>query len=153
MSERLASDATPTTFNQQRDLWYSGIETLDPRAHFDPDILIEACSQFSGVPGPHYNMFLGWLPAAAGPSNTSYNHAMTPSSKITDCAAKYHIVDPIPQRPQRFSLSSALISARSNHSGGSVNILLLDGAVKRHSASIDLTAWRKLGTYNDSEFR
>ncbi|MCI0681664.1 MAG: DUF1559 domain-containing protein [Gemmataceae bacterium] len=40
----------------------------------------------------------------------------------------------------------AAITARSYHSGGLVNVLLMDGSVRSVSQNVDLTTWRALGT-------
>ncbi len=45
----------------------------------------------------------------------------------------------------------AAITARSFHSGGAVNAALLDGSVRAIGKSIDLAAWRSLGTRDGGE--
>jgi prepilin-type N-terminal cleavage/methylation domain-containing protein/prepilin-type processing-associated H-X9-DG protein len=45
----------------------------------------------------------------------------------------------------------AAITARSFHSGGVVNILLMDGSVRNVSPTISLTVWRALGTRQGGE--
>ena len=40
----------------------------------------------------------------------------------------------------------AAITARSYHSGGAVNVLIMDGSVRTIRSSIDITTWRALGT-------
>lgn len=45
----------------------------------------------------------------------------------------------------------AAITARSYHSGGAVNVLIMDGSVRTIRSSIDLTTWRALGTRAGSE--
>jgi prepilin-type N-terminal cleavage/methylation domain-containing protein len=48
-------------------------------------------------------------------------------------------------------LTYAAMTARSFHSGGIVNALVMDGSVRSFSNSIDLSAWRALGTRNSGE--
>jgi prepilin-type processing-associated H-X9-DG protein len=45
----------------------------------------------------------------------------------------------------------AAITARSHHSGGLVNVLLMDGSVRSVTRNIDLTTWRALGTRSGGE--
>lgn len=45
----------------------------------------------------------------------------------------------------------AAVTARSYHSGGIVNVLLMDGSVRSVSNSIALNVWRALGTRNGGE--
>ena len=45
----------------------------------------------------------------------------------------------------------AAITARSYHSGGTINVGLLDGSARSVSDNIDLTVWRSLGTINGGE--
>ncbi len=44
------------------------------------------------------------------------------------------------------AISYAAMTARSYHSGGAVNVLIMDGSVRSVPSSISLTAWRALGT-------
>lgn len=45
----------------------------------------------------------------------------------------------------------AAITSRSYHTGGIVNVLLMDGSVRLIRSGIDLTTWRALGTRNGGE--
>lgn len=150
MCERLASDQTPGTFNRDRDVWYSGVQLLNPEVAYDADQMWNACAAFSGDPGYWYAMYMGWFPAVAGLENTGYNHVLTPSSPVTDCAGS-RVRLPQEGKPYYMAMPTAAVSARSNHAGGIVNLLLLDGSVTPVSADIDVQVWRRLGTINDSE--
>jgi prepilin-type N-terminal cleavage/methylation domain-containing protein/prepilin-type processing-associated H-X9-DG protein len=48
-------------------------------------------------------------------------------------------------------LSYAAMTARSYHTGGVVNVLLMDGSARPVTPSIDLATWRALGTRNGGE--
>lgn len=48
-------------------------------------------------------------------------------------------------------LSFAALTARSYHTGGLVNVLLMDGSVRGVSKSIKLATWRALGTRDGGE--
>lgn len=45
----------------------------------------------------------------------------------------------------------AAITARSYHTGGIVNVALMDGSVRSVADSISLTTWRALGTRSGGE--
>jgi prepilin-type processing-associated H-X9-DG protein len=40
----------------------------------------------------------------------------------------------------------AVVTSRSWHTGGIVNVLLMDGSCRNVSASVNVTIWRALGT-------
>nr|WP_197203655.1 DUF1559 domain-containing protein [Crateriforma conspicua] len=82
----------------------------------------------------------GWATAAY--SSTMYNHVAPPNWRGQDCGA----ASAIPDTPGE----AAIISARSMHPGG-VNGLKTDGSVTFVSESIDLDAWRAMGTRNGNE--
>jgi len=76
---------------------------------------------------------------------TSFNHCMTPNSRVRDCS--FH-----PDDDDVFTrtLQSGVFTARSDHPGG-VNVLFMDGHARFNSDSIDLSTWRALGTRNGNE--
>ena len=45
----------------------------------------------------------------------------------------------------------AAITARSHHSGGVVNVAMMDGSVRSVSSGINLATWRALGTRQGGE--
>jgi prepilin-type N-terminal cleavage/methylation domain-containing protein/prepilin-type processing-associated H-X9-DG protein len=75
-------------------------------------------------------------------ASTMYNHVAPPNWSGYDC----QMYGSVPDTPGE----SALISARSYHSGG-VNVAFGDGHVTFISDSIDLPTWRALGTRNGGE--
>ncbi len=64
-----------------------------------------------------------------------YDHYLTPNSTTYDCLRR-------PNHGWR--------TARSRHPGG-VNLLLADGSVRFIKNTVNLTAWRALGTCNGGE--
>jgi len=65
-------------------------------------------------------------------SNYVYSHTLAPNSKKQDCGTAVEV--------NRFH-----IAARSNHPGG-VNVAVADGSVRFVKESVNLNAWRALGT-------
>ncbi|MBI2806542.1 MAG: DUF1559 domain-containing protein [Planctomycetes bacterium] len=63
--------------------------------------------------------------------HTLYNHFYPPNSRKWACGNGSH--------------NKALVSARSNHTGG-VNLLLADGSVRFVNETVSLTTWRALAT-------
>ena len=83
----------------------------------------------------------GW--PFAGYACTQYNHVAPPNWDKFDCSYG----TPVPDVPKE----SAIISARSNHSGGVVNVCFADGHVVAINENIDLQTWRALGSRNGGE--
>jgi prepilin-type N-terminal cleavage/methylation domain-containing protein/prepilin-type processing-associated H-X9-DG protein len=48
-------------------------------------------------------------------------------------------------------ITYAAVTSRSYHSGGIVNVLLMDGSVRNVTSAINLATWRALGTRNGGE--
>jgi prepilin-type processing-associated H-X9-DG protein len=99
------------------------------------DEVMQTCSGPLDPQWPHFS-FGGTTWVLSGPSQTWYNHVLTPNSAIPDCAES---VD-----------WQGAFTARSLHPGG-VNVLFADGSVRFTSSSIDLAVWRALGTINGGE--
>jgi prepilin-type N-terminal cleavage/methylation domain-containing protein/prepilin-type processing-associated H-X9-DG protein len=85
---------------------------------------------------------------------TGLTFVFTPNSVVpfTDSTGTYD-VDYVSSRDGSSATrySYAAMTARSYHSGGSVNVLLMDGSVRSVTSSINLTVWRALGTRNGGE--
>ena len=73
---------------------------------------------------------------------TMYNHMGTPNWQGQDCGAASAITD-VPGE-------HAIIAPRSTHPGG-VNLLTGDGSVKFVKSTVNLQAWRALGTRDGGE--
>ncbi len=50
-----------------------------------------------------------------------------------------------------FPPSRIMTTATSNHTGGGVNVCMLDGSVKFISSAVSITTWRAIGTRNGNE--
>jgi prepilin-type N-terminal cleavage/methylation domain-containing protein/prepilin-type processing-associated H-X9-DG protein len=86
---------------------------------------------------------------------TGLTFVFTPNTPViyTDASGNTYDVDYVSNRDgsSATKLSYAAMTARSYHSGGVVNILLMDGSVRSVTPTIDLATWRALGTRNGSE--
>ena len=80
----------------------------------------------------------GWPIAAY--FGTMYNHVATPNYQYHDCGSFSSISD----RPWEH----AMITARSAHSGGVVNVCFADGHVTTVTSDIELPIWRAMGSRN-----
>ncbi len=80
----------------------------------------------------------GWPSAAY--FGTMYNHVATPNYQYHDCGSFSAISD----RPWEH----AMITARSAHGGGIVNVCFADGHVTSIASEIDLPVWRAMGSRN-----
>jgi prepilin-type N-terminal cleavage/methylation domain-containing protein len=131
-SERLRGSGLQNSPAAERDYW-----ALVPPA-VSADQLLQACV-VAARPGASPTFVLSgrtwfWI----GYERTFYTHAQTPNGIIPDCVL-----------PSASSVSG-MSTARSRHFGG-VNLVMADGSTRFVLESIDLAAWRGLGTRNGSE--
>jgi prepilin-type N-terminal cleavage/methylation domain-containing protein len=113
-----------------RDFWYLSFNRPTGFPSTDEECL-DACGKWT--PGEAYEARSGDSWMASSTRTTWYNHVFPPNSVTPDCAASY---------PEMFQ---GAFTARSFHSD-SVNCVLADGSVQSIANSIDLAAWRALGT-------
>lgn len=87
--------------------------------------------------------------------HSGFTTALTPNSRVevTVAGILHRFCDFNSQREGRHltNPTCAAITARSYHSGGLVNIGLLDGSARSQSDQIDLVVWRSLGTRDGGE--
>jgi prepilin-type N-terminal cleavage/methylation domain-containing protein/prepilin-type processing-associated H-X9-DG protein len=127
-------------FDQQRDLWYSGI--LNIVADLDSDSLMQACSASTASPTYTWlNSGSMWI--AGRFADTLYNHVGPPNGSDSDCAADLPFGEP-------GDMSVAKLSARSLHTGG-VHVLFADGSVRFVQNGIGLRVWRALASRSGGE--
>jgi prepilin-type N-terminal cleavage/methylation domain-containing protein/prepilin-type processing-associated H-X9-DG protein len=85
---------------------------------------------------------------------TGVTFVQTPNTNVpfTDATGTYD-VDYVSNRDGSSAtrLSYAAMTSRSYHSGGLVNVLLMDGSVRSVNSTISLATWRALGTRNGGE--
>ena len=89
------------------------------------------------------------------PSHQSgFSFVLTPNTRVPYMASGVEVdIDLLTQvegsSPTKPTYSA--VTSRSNHSGGLVNVLLMDGSVRSVNKSITLAAWRAAGTRNGGE--
>src|SRR5207244_9615037 len=85
---------------------------------------------------------------------TGLTFVLTPNTVVpyTDATGTYD-VDFVSSRDGSSATrpSYAAMTARSNHAGGIVNVLFMDGSVRPVTPQINLTTWRALGTRRGGE--
>ncbi len=81
------------------------------------------------------------------PGHSMYNHRRPPNSPLADCRGGIPHSD---KSDPNWNFLSLNIAARSKHPGG-VNSLFCDGHVQFVKDTIDVAAWRALGTRNGGE--
>ncbi|MGO9468336.1 MAG: DUF1559 domain-containing protein [Isosphaeraceae bacterium] len=130
---------------------YGGYANTVPPADDALNYCIQANQTYGGDLGYVFGNHGRYTPSGGGYSNgwpfawyiaTLYNHVAPPNWNNIDCGIGYNINDTPGE--------NAIVSARSHHPGG-VNSLLGDGSVKFMKNSINLAAWRALGTRNGGE--
>jgi prepilin-type N-terminal cleavage/methylation domain-containing protein/prepilin-type processing-associated H-X9-DG protein len=86
---------------------------------------------------------------------TGLTFVFTPNTPViyTDSTGQKYDVDYVSNRDGSSAtrLSYAAMTARSYHSGGIVNVLLMDGSVRSVGSTVNLATWRALGTRNGGE--
>jgi prepilin-type processing-associated H-X9-DG protein len=151
MSERLLSEVNSETYDRYRDIWFSGAMDLG----FDPlsrtvDEVGSVCSAAPQTTRAFYNPFVGHNLVLHGHFNSIYNHVLTPNSKTPDCSmGSYGASGPDLLWGREFDLT--VVTARSLHRDGSVNVLYADGSVRPVGKEIDVAVWRSLSTISDGD--
>ena len=116
------------------------------------DSMFQKCGSYTPRTSQFNFMSAGrWLPGAdfsngwpfAAYSSTMYNHVAPPNWSGYDCGT----YSSIPDTPGEH----AIISARSSHSGGVVNVTFGDAHVESIGTDIDLQVWRAIGSRNGEE--
>ena len=144
MSERTISLGPGNSFQPDRDIWYSGIEAVRPIGGMSPDEAVSVCQSLKSVPTTSYQPFAGRKLAYTGMVTSQYTHAAPPNASFSDCSM--HVLNAAPDDSERISDCGIVASARSNHYDRTVNLLLMDGAVKAISPQVDLKLWRNVST-------
>jgi prepilin-type processing-associated H-X9-DG protein len=138
VSEKLMGAWNSRSFDHRRDIWHSHLGAWLGRS---PNVneAARTCFALSEPPTDFYS-YSGCTWMVSGFGFTWFNHGLTPNAAACDCST-----DGPEIIGDHWSAYDGLYAARSNHPGG-VNVLLLDGAVRFTSETIDLSAWRALGT-------
>jgi prepilin-type N-terminal cleavage/methylation domain-containing protein/prepilin-type processing-associated H-X9-DG protein len=125
---------------------YGAYATTVPPSDDALNYCIQANATFAGDLAYVFGNHGRCTPSGGGYSNgwpfawyisSLYNHAAPPNWTYIDCGIGYNINDTPGE--------NAIVSARSHHPGG-VNSLFGDGSVRFIKSSINLQAWRALGT-------
>jgi prepilin-type processing-associated H-X9-DG protein len=146
MSEKLRGGGNRGRFSPQTDTWYSGLFGLLGRIP-TTDEMFATCTGLSEPPSVFY-VFNGWAWCAfQGYRHSLYNHISPPNSRHPDCSANNAVDfgDGVTTYDREGSYR-----ANSRHPG-TVNVLLLDGAVRSVSDNVDLKLWRGLSTINGGD--
>jgi len=148
-AERMIGSVDTTTLSMGNYMYRnggSGLVTSSANTN-DTASVVAACAAGDPTNPANYRQDFGWTsgddPAWYYSSfqHGAYNHVQTPNFSRPDCGC-----GSIPDDENEV----AIISARSNHTGG-VQTVLADGSVKFVSNSIDLGVWRAAGTRAGSE--
>jgi prepilin-type N-terminal cleavage/methylation domain-containing protein len=153
MSERNKSVASSTVFDPSRDLWFSGVMSVG----FDPDTessdaALQVCNSAGTDPGTLFSNRCGLDYLNEGMHDSCYNHVGRPNSEVPDCSLGSEFSGSVEITSSlKLGIHSGVVSARSQHYGRTVNLLLMDGAVRPVSHNVDLEVWRSLGSRSDGE--
>lgn len=101
----------------------------------DPFLTVEWCTRYGQPVASRPNRAARWVDGFV--LYTAYYHWWEPNSRIPDCS-------------KWSPLRSLWQMARSHHPGG-VNVAMADGSVRFVSQTVDLEAWRALGSRNGNE--
>lgn len=136
-SERLVGDMDPNRITPARDVFHMG-----GRYRY-PDEAMTACRQVTAA--AQHRSFAGRTWAATDITQTTYNHVLTPNSRVPDCLDA-------PSRNDGHFLGpgAGAMTARSLHIGH-VNVCFADGSVRPIADGIDLQVWRGMGSVNGRE--
>jgi prepilin-type N-terminal cleavage/methylation domain-containing protein len=142
MSERSMGKGDSATYDRSHDVWYSGAMSLGfSTSRSTADDAVAICAALEGDPSPSFSPYSGHDYLTDGFLHTSYNHTLAPNSTTPDCSlASYE------GSSGSGNSRLAVVGARSDHPGGTVSMLLMDGSVKAVSSSIDLEVWRSLAS-------
>lgn len=138
MSEHVKS-RPGMAFDRRIHYWTSGANEL-PGGYGGRDGLAAICQSLSGPPAG-YDDLQGSLWHFGSFGKTWYNHVIEPNSRKIDCSAQSDV---------RSLSVEGIHPPRSLHPHG-VNVLMMDGAVRFASETIDLLVWRSLGTRGGGE--
>lgn len=115
--------------------WNKDVVIVGASSRSDPFLTVEWCTRFGQPVASRPNRGARWVDGFV--LYTAYYHWWEPNSRIPDCA-------------KWSPLRSLWQMARSHHPGG-VNVALADGSVRFVSQTVDLEAWRALGSRNGGE--
>ena len=135
-SERLIGSGFKTSYDRQRDFWFSGLSNL--MTSITPDKLATVCGSLRMNSSVDAWTHSGNWWAQGRYADTLYNHVMTPNSSAMDCSANTPFGEP-------GDVSGGAITARSLHRGG-VNVLLMDGSARFVADSVNIAVWRALAS-------
>jgi prepilin-type processing-associated H-X9-DG protein len=128
MAEHLCGSGETGVYDPQRDIaLLAGVP--DDFQTATPGYWVTSCSSLTGTPSNWGSGGTSWLVG----SGLMYNHILPPNTTVVDCGAESTL--PV----------AGLQSARSFHAG-SVNVLMMDGAVRSVGSSIDIAVWWAMGT-------
>jgi prepilin-type processing-associated H-X9-DG protein len=150
MSECLTGNGQ-RNFDHSRDLWYSAGAVLDPNWNHSSEWMARTCRMLGdAVPTSAYSSLQGRFLLDASYANTEYNHIFLPNAREASCSA-----DRVPQPHTGEDPSQgtwfAAIKASSNHSGQTVNVLMMDGSVANATAQMSLEIWQNMARIDDSK--
>jgi type II secretory pathway pseudopilin PulG len=150
MCERIVADSEYNRFSPKEDIWFSSAAEIDASVVLNSEAASLVCASLTSDPGHNYAATSGHSFIAGGLVNIYYNHIVGPNSMAVDCSmdscceSPPSIMSTVP-----ISTSVAVVTARSFHPAGVVNLLLLDGAVIKAPKTISLSVWQDYGTRAD----
>lgn len=150
MSECLTGNGQ-RSFDHSRDLWYSAGAELDPNWNYSSEWMARTYRMLGdAVPTSAYSSLQGRFLVDPSYANTEYNHVFLPNAREASCSADSGSQPHTGEDPSRGSWVAA-IKASSNHSGRTVNVLMLDGSVAIATDQISLEIWQNMARIDDSK--